>query len=163
MKLYRLQSKQYMPITINEAWNFLSNPNNLRIITPRNMSFTIISGGEMPMFPGQIVQYIVRPFPWYTTKWVTEITYVKEGEYFVDEQRFGPYDLWHHKHFLKKVEGGVEMKDVVDYKIPFGILGRIANLLIVKKQLHDIFNYRAQELAKLFGSIDGQEHELQIK
>ncbi|MBQ4915254.1 SRPBCC family protein [Maribacter sp. MMG018] len=163
MKLYRLHSKQLLPISIDEAWNFLSDPNNLRTITPQNMSFTITSGNELPMYSGQIVQYIVKPFPWYTTKWVTEITHLKEGEYFVDEQRFGPYALWHHKHFIKKIEGGVEMKDVIDYKIPFGILGRLANYIIVRKQLHRIFNYRAEKLIQLFGSIDGHKHELQIK
>lgn len=163
MKLYRLYSKQFLSISMDEAWNFLSNPNNLKTITPKNMSFTITSGGELPMFPGQIVQYTVRPFPWYTTKWVTEITHIKEGEYFVDEQRFGPYALWHHKHFIKKIEGGVEMKDVIDYKIPFGFIGRLANLIIVRKQLRHIFNYRAQKLDSLFGSINGQKHELHIK
>ena len=152
MKLYRLYSKQSLPISKKEAWEFLSNPKNLKVITPDHMGFNILSGGDRPMFPGQIIQYKVSPFPLYTTKWVTEITHVKEGEYFVDEQRFGPYSLWHHKHFIKEMNGGVEMEDIIDYKLPFGILGQIAHPIFVKNQLKQIFFYREQKLTQLFGT-----------
>ena len=155
MKLYQLRAKQALPISTEKAWKFLSSPKNLQVITPDHMGFTILSGADRPMFPGQIIQYKVSPFPGYTTKWVTEITHVKEGEYFVDEQRFGPYALWHHKHFIKAIKGGVEMEDIIDYKIPFGFLGQLAHPLIVKKQLQQIFNYREQKLTALFGKIEG--------
>jgi len=107
MKLYTLQSVQKLPITPQEAWDFLSDPKNLKTITPDYMGFDILSGADRPMFEGQIIQYVVTPVAGIKTKWVTEITHVKEGEYFVDEQRFGPYALWHHKHFIKPIEGGV--------------------------------------------------------
>tara|TARA_R110001592_G_scaffold235678_3_gene493758 strand:+ start:3728 stop:4225 length:498 start_codon:yes stop_codon:yes gene_type:complete len=163
MKLYQLHSKQALPISKKEAWDFLSNPSNLKVITPEHMGFHILSGADRPMFPGQIIQYKVSPFPGYTTKWVTEITHVNQGNYFVDEQRFGPYALWHHKHFIKEIAGGVEMEDVIDYKIPFGILGQLAHPLIVKKQLVDIFKYREQKLIKLYGAIINVPNELTLK
>ena len=163
MKLYQLHSKQALPISKKEAWDFLSNPSNLKVITPEHMGFHILSGADRPMFPGQIIQYKVSPFPGYTTKWVTEITHVNEGNYFVDEQRFGPYALWHHKHFITEIAGGVEMEDVIDYKIPFGILGQLAHPLIVKKQLVEIFKYREQKLIKLYGTIKNVPNELTLK
>lgn len=163
MKLYQLHSKQAIPISLQEAWDFLSNPANLKVITPDHMGFNILDGGDRPMFPGQIIQYKVSPFPGYSTKWVTEITHVEEGKYFVDEQRFGPYALWHHKHFIKAIEGGVEMEDIIDYKIPFGILGQWAHPIIVKKQLKQIFKYREQKLHDLFGKIEGIPNELHLK
>jgi len=151
MKIYQLHSKQQLPISIDAAWGFLSNPKNLKIITPEHMGFDIISGADRPMYVGQIIQYYVKPFPGFKTKWVTEITHVKEKEYFVDEQRFGPYALWHHKHFLKEIDGGVEMEDLIDYKLPLGVLGQMAHPFLVKKQLDVIFNYRKNKLSELFG------------
>jgi len=163
MKLYQLHSKQALPISKKEAWDFLSNPSNLKVITPEHMGFHILSGIDRPMFPGQIIQYKVSPFPGYTTKWVTEITHVNEGNYFVDEQRFGPYALWHHKHFIKEIDGGVEMEDIIDYKIPFGILGQLAHPLIVKKQLIEIFKHRERKLIELFGTLKNVPNELTLK
>lgn len=163
MKLYQLHSKQVLPITQKEAWDFLSSPANLKTITPEHMGFNILSGGDRPMFPGQIIQYKVSPFPGFTTKWVSEITHVKEGEYFVDVQLFGPYALWHHKHFIKQIDGGVEMEDIIDYKIPFGILGQLAHPIIVKKQLKEIFAYREQKLTELFGKVEGVANFLEFK
>ncbi len=151
MKIYRLHKKQSLPITLNEAWEFLSSPENLKIITPDYMGFDIISGADRKMFPGQIIQYIVTPFLGLKTKWVTEITHMKEKHYFVDEQRFGPYSLWHHKHFIKEIEGGIEMEDIIDYKIPFGLLGQLIHPILVKPKLEEIFNYRQKKLIELFG------------
>lgn len=148
---------------MQEAWDFLSDPANLKVITPDHMGFEILSGADRAMYPGQIIQYIVRPFPWMPTKWVTEITHVKEGSYFVDEQRFGPYSLWHHKHFIKPVEGGIEMEDIVDYKLPLGVLGRIMHMLVVKKQLKTIFNYRREKLISMFGSLDEDTQVLEMQ
>lgn len=153
MKLYRLHEKQRLPISKQKAWKFLSNPANLKEITPDYMSFNIVSGGDRPMYAGQIIQYIVTPVAGIKTKWVTEITHVKEGEYFVDEQRFGPYALWHHKHFINEIEGGVEMEDIIDYKLPFGVLGQLGHPFLVKPKLKEIFEYRKNKLNELFGTI----------
>lgn len=153
MKIYTIRAKQRLPITIQQAWEFLSEPKNLKVITPDYMGFNILSGADRPMFAGQIIQYLVTPVMGIKTKWVTEITHVKEGSYFVDEQRFGPYALWHHKHFIKEIDGGVEMEDIVDYKLPFGIIGRLAHPWLVKPKLKEIFEYRKSKLEALFGEI----------
>jgi len=151
MKIYRLHQKQNLTITKQQAWDFLSDPKNLKVITPDYMGFHILSGADRPMFAGQIIQYIVTPVLGIKTKWVTEITHVIDGEYFVDEQRFGPYSLWHHKHFIKEIDGGVEMEDIIDYKVPMGILGQLVHPILVKPKLKEIFEYRTKKLEELFG------------
>jgi ligand-binding SRPBCC domain-containing protein len=156
MKIYTLHTKHNLPISLDQAWEFLSNPKNLKIITPDYMGFKTLSGDEKEMFAGQIIQYIVTPVMGIPMKWVTEITHVVDKKYFVDEQRFGPYALWHHKHFLKEIPGGVEMEDIVDYKVPMGILGQIAHPFLVKPKLEEIFNYRSQKLIELFGEYKEQ-------
>lgn len=151
MKIYTLHKKQKLPITLEQAWEFLSKPENLKTITPDYMGFIILSGADRPMYQGQIIQYIVTPVMGIKTKWVTEITHMVENKYFVDEQRFGPYALWHHKHFIKEIDGGVEMEDIIDYKVPFGILGQLVQPLLVKPKLEEIFSYRKEKLEALFG------------
>ena len=151
MKIYTYHAKQNLPISIDEAWEFLSNPKNLKVITPDYMGFITLSGDDRPMFAGQIIQYIVTPILGIPTKWVTEITHVIDKKYFVDEQRFGPYSLWHHKHFIKEIPGGVEMEDIIDYKIPMGILGQLVHPILVKPKLNEIFDYRRRKLIELFG------------
>ncbi len=163
MRLYQLYAVQTLPISKAQAWEFLKNPRNLKEITPDHMGFHILSDIDRPMFPGQIIQYKVNPFPHIGTKWVTEITHVVEGSYFVDEQRFGPYALWHHKHFLKEVPEGVQMEDIIDFKLPFGILGQLAYPILVKQQLLKIFRYRQQKLTKLFGEVQRIQNLLEIK
>ncbi len=151
MKVYTFHKKQNLPITVDEAWEFLSNPANLKTITPDYMSFDILSGADRPMYAGQIIQYIVTPVMGIKTKWVTEITHVMDKKYFVDAQRFGPYSLWHHKHFINEIDGGVEMEDIIDYKIPLGWLGQLAHPILVKPKLEEIFSYRKTKLEALFG------------
>ena len=151
MKIYTLHKKQKLPISVDEAWDFLSDPKNLKFITPDYMGFNIISGADREMYPGQIIQYIVTPVLGIKSKWVTEITHVRDKEYFVDEQRFGPYALWHHKHFIKEIKDGVEMEDIIDYKIPLGILGQLVHPILVKPKLEEIFNFREKKLIELFG------------
>ena len=163
MKLYQLYSRQILPISSKQAWNFLSDPANLKVITPEHMGFNILGGADLTMYPGQLIQYKVSPFLGISTRWVTEITHVLEGSYFVDEQRFGPYALWHHKHFIKAVDEGTEMIDIIDYKLPFGFLGRLFHGPIVKKQLEKIFAYRANKLKALFGSISNSDVELTFR
>lgn len=152
MKIYTLHKKQNLPISKEQAWDFLSDPKNLKTITPDYMGFNIMSGADRPMFAGQIIQYIVTPVLGIKTKWVTEITHVVDKEYFVDEQRFGPYALWHHKHFIREIDGGVEMEDVIDYKLPLGILGQFVHPFLVKPKLEEIFSYRTKKLEELFGT-----------
>ncbi len=163
MRLYQLSAQQTLPITKKEAWDFLSDPQNLATITPNHMGFNILSGADRKMYPGQIIQYKVKPFPFYSTTWVTEITHVLDEEYFVDEQRFGPYALWHHKHFLKEVKEGVLMEDIIDYKLPFGVLGAVAHPFLVKSQLRGIFEYREEKLNALFGKIEGVENKIELR
>ena len=151
MKIYRLHKKQKFPISIDKAWDFLSKPENLKIITPDYMSFDILSGADRSMYPGQIIQYIVTPILGIKTKWVSEITQVKRQNYFVDEQLYGPYALWHHKHFIKAINGGVEMEDIIDYKLPLGWLGQLVHPFLVKPKLEEIFEYRQKKLTELFG------------
>jgi ligand-binding SRPBCC domain-containing protein len=153
MKIYTLHKKQQLPITLDKAWEFLSNPKNLAIITPDYMSFKIISKIDRPLYTGQIIQYIVTPLLGLKTKWVSEITHIEEKKYFVDEQMYGPYALWHHKHFVKEIEGGVELEDIIDYKVPLGILGQLVHPFLVQPKLEEIFNYRQEKLVTLFGEM----------
>jgi len=152
MKIYTLHRKQKFPINIQQAWDFLSEPKNLKLITPDYMGFNVISGADKPMFSGQIIQYLVSPVLGFKLKWVTEITHVVDKHYFVDEQRFGPYSFWHHKHFIKEIDEGVEIEDIIDYKVPFGILGQLLHPVLVKPKLNEIFNYRFNKLNELFGT-----------
>lgn len=151
-KVYTLKTVQPIPAPLEKVWPFFSNPANLKDITPAYMQFSIISQhhGEK-MYPGQIIEYKVSPLPGVRMYWMTEITHVEEGKYFVDEQRFGPYSLWHHQHHFRSMEGGVEMTDIVHYKIPLGWLGDIAHGLFVKKKLASIFDYRYQKVEERFG------------
>jgi ligand-binding SRPBCC domain-containing protein len=150
-KVYSIKTVQVLKISLDEAWAFFSSPKNLQKITPQKLGFQIISKhhGEK-MYPGQIIEYKVSPILGIPLYWMTEITHVEERKYFVDEQRFGPYQLWHHQHHFKETAEGVEMTDIVHYKLPLGILGDIANVLMVKKQLKEIFDYRYQVVEKLF-------------
>jgi ligand-binding SRPBCC domain-containing protein len=152
MKIYTLHKKQKLPITLDEAWAFLCNPANLSKLTPKEMKMTIISGADRPMYAGQVLQYSVTPLPGFKTKWVSEITQYEEKKYFVDLQLYGPYAFWHHKHFVHEIEGGVEMEDIIDYKVPLGILGRLVHPFLVKPKLEAVFNYRKEQLEQLFGN-----------
>jgi ligand-binding SRPBCC domain-containing protein len=151
--IYQLKTLQKIPSDIDTIWDFISSPRNLKIITPEFMGFDII--GEVDaekMYQGMIISYKVSPLLGLKMNWTTEITHVVEKQYFVDEQRFGPYQFWHHKHFLQPIKNGVEMRDVIDYKIGYGIFGNIANHLIVKKQLKTIFDYRYKKIEEIFGN-----------
>lgn len=152
MAAHSIKTVQKIPISLDEAWNFFSNPANLQTITPDDMGFEIISKHHGPvMYPGQLIEYTVKPVLGIPMYWMTEITQVKDKEYFIDEQRFGPYRLWHHQHHFKAIPGGVEMTDIVHYKIPLGILGRLANNLFISKKLQQIFQYRFVKVETLFG------------
>jgi len=155
MGLYQLHKTQKVPATIDQVWDFISSPANLKIITPEYMGFNITSKLlSDKMYPGMIISYKVSPVLGIKMTWVTEITQVKEKEYFVDEQRVGPYSIWHHEHKIEPIEGGVLMTDIVSYKPPFGFLGSIANSILIKKQLKEIFEYRTVAMEKMFGKME---------
>ena len=153
--MYSLFRRQQLPISIEEAWAFFSNPVNLATITPEYMHFQVKTDPEylQKIYAGQIISYTVRPLFGIPLFWMTEITHVEDGVFFVDEQRFGPYTFWHHQHRFTAVEGGVEMTDLVHYKLPLGPLGRLAHWLFVKRQLQGIFDYRWNKLESLFGKM----------
>jgi len=149
--MHKLESVQKLPIDIKTAWDFFSSPKNLSKITPSYMGFDIITELKTEkMYPGIIIEYKVRPVLGIPITWVTEITEVSEGEYFIDEQRVGPYKIWHHEHHFKEIESGVEMTDLLYYKLPFGFIGKIINALFVGKKVKSIFEYRTEVLNKLF-------------
>jgi len=151
-KIYTFKQEQFVKSDMETVFEFFSRPENLEKITPPAMSFNIMTPRPIEMKEGSIIDYTVK-IVGIPTRWRTVITSYKKNEYFVDEQRFGPYSLWHHKHFIKEIDGGIEMEDVVDYKIPFGFLGQIAHPLFVKNKLRDIFKYREKKLIKLFGKL----------
>lgn len=152
MKVYKKETIQHINASIEECWNFFSNPRNLQKITPNTMGFQITDFDEKSMYAGQIIQYKVSPLLGLKLSWMTEITFVKENSYFVDEQRFGPYALWHHKHFFEPDGNGVKMTDVVHYALPLGFLGRIMNTLLVNNKLKAIFEYRVKKVDEIFNA-----------
>lgn len=156
MAAHTILRAQKIPVSIEKAWEFFSSPANLTQITPPGMGFKIISRFHgTKMYPGQLIEYKVSPVLNIPLYWMTEITHVEEGSYFVDEQRFGPYSLWHHQHHFKAIPGGVEMTDIVHYKIPWWGLGRLGNRLFAGKKLNSIFDHRCNRVEELFGKWQG--------
>ena len=151
--IYQLKRKQILKSDLETIWNFVSSPKNLPRITPTYMNFNITSKDlKDDMYPGMLISYTVTPVLGIPMSWLTEITHVSDKKYFVDEQRYGPYAMWHHQHFIEPHKDGILMTDIVTYKMPLGILGRIAHWLFVKKQLNSIFNYRFQKMEEIFNS-----------
>jgi ligand-binding SRPBCC domain-containing protein len=152
MALHNITAEQKIPATLEQVWDFISSPKNLKDITPAYMGFEITTK-NLPdkMYPGMMISYKVSPILGVKLKWVTEITHVDHLKYFVDEQRMGPYKIWHHQHHIKEIDGGVHMLDIVDYAAPMGILGDIANSLFIKKQLATIFDFRTKAVDNKFG------------
>lgn len=146
MSVYRLERTIELPITIEQAWSFFSSPANLEKITPPGLKFRVTSTLPDVMYPGMIITYRLNVLPFTTSEWVTEITHVDPPHRFVDEQRLGPYRLWHHQHFFHETAHGVEIRDLVHYCLPLGMLGRLVNLVLVERRLRAIFDYRAQAL-----------------
>ena len=151
MAFHQLARKKFLKITLEDAWAFFSSPHNLKLITPPYMQMNVLSqsGGDK-IYAGQIITYTVKPVLGIPLNWMTEITHVAENGYFVDEQRFGPYALWHHTHFFRPVEGGVEMTDIVNYKMPLGLLGELAHAIFVRRHIEGIFDYRNAQLDIIF-------------
>ncbi len=152
MSVHSLKVVQCLPVSLEQAWDFFSNPANLQAITPADLQFKIVSKHHgSKMYAGQIIEYTVRPILNIPLYWMTEITQVQDKEFFIDEQRYGPYSLWHHQHHFKEIKGGVEMTDIVHYKLPLWFLGDFANSFFVKSSLKKIFNYRIEKVNSLFG------------
>ena len=152
MGMYQLKRTQFIRTDLKTAWDFFSSPGNLKKITPDYMGFDVKTELPDKMYEGLMIEYTVKPLLGIPMNWITEIKTVKELEFFVDEQRKGPYKIWHHEHHFKEVEGGVEMTDIVSYELPLGILGRIMHPFLVQKKLEEIFDFRfkAVEQSKEF-------------
>ncbi len=153
MSLHRISAVQRLPINVEEAWSFFSDPRNLSVITPPEMGFEIIDDIPRQMHAGMIIRYRVRPIAHLPMTWVTEITHVIEGRMFVDEQRFGPYRFWHHQHHFAVIPGGVEMRDIVHYDVGFGPLGDAIDALVVRPRIQGIFGFRERVLTQRFGTL----------
>lgn len=156
MKTYTLNWQQDIPVTLDEAWAFFSSPLNLAKITPPGMGFRITSdfNAHTKMYEGMLISYIVKPLFGIGMNWVTEITHIHpRKQYFIDEQRFGPYAMWHHEHHFEEIEGGIRMTDRLTYAIPYGAIGKLANRVLVRKEIDRIFTYREKAIIQLFGSM----------
>lgn len=151
MPVHSFTRTRILRTTLAQAWDFFSRPENLPQITPPRLDFQILSEVPPRMYPGLFIRYRVKPLAGIPMTWVTEITQVREREYFVDEQRVGPYRLWHHEHHFRELpDGRVEMRDMVTYQLPFGWLSEPAHLLFVKRELNAIFDYREQAMDRIF-------------
>ena len=150
MKLTQLHFEQKINTDLINLWEFISSPKNLSKITPNYMDFNIKSKVPEQMYEGLIISYTVKPILGIKLNWVTEITHIKDKNYFVDEQRSGPYKMWHHEHILEETNDGIIMKDIISYIPPYGFIGLILNKLFIKKQVREIFQYRTKVLDDIF-------------
>ena len=148
--MYQFKRIQFVKTDLQTCWDFFSSPKNLAKITPQHMGFDVKTSLPKQMYEGLIIAYTVKPVLGIPVEWVTEITHIKDKAFFVDEQRKGPYTLWHHEHHFRELDGGVEMTDIVSYIIPFGMIGRIIHPFLVKPKLKEIFEYRFKAVDELF-------------
>jgi ligand-binding SRPBCC domain-containing protein len=162
MRLHRHTATAVLPIDLDTAWRFFSDPRNLTEITPPWLNLRPTSALPETMHPGLIVTYAVQPLPGIKVTWVTEITHVQEGRLFVDEQRAGPYRFWHHQHHFCPVEGGTEMRDIVHYALPFGLAGELLGSQAVRKRVASIFAYRQEVLGQRFGGSTAPADEFHL-
>ena len=146
----RLKQEQFLPITLDEAWHFFATPKNLNEVTPDDMVFEITSELPDKMYEGLLIQYRLKPMLNIPIEWCTEITHIKQKEYFVDEQRKGPYNIWHHEHHFRAVPGGVMMTDLLHYDIGKSVIGWMAGKLFVDNKVKTIFEYRRKALESQF-------------
>lgn len=150
--MHKLEFHTVIEAGIDPVWDFFSSPENLSKITPEDMGFIITDRPSGKIYPGAIISYKVKPLLKIPLTWVTEITQVKEKEYFIDEQRVGPYRMWHHQHFFEGNKKRVEMKDIIHYSLPLGPVGKLAHMFVVKKKLERIFKHREWVIQELFGN-----------
>lgn len=150
--VFRLEARQTLNTDLDNAWSFFSDPRNLPAITPPEMHFRLTNEPAAAAYPGMIITYRLSPLPAVTVSWVTEITQVAAPRYFADEQRVGPYALWHHEHHFRQAAGGVEAIDVVHWSLPLDPFSAPAAQWLVAPRLRQIFRYRAARLAERFGA-----------
>lgn len=156
MAVYSIKAVQKIPVSLTEVWDFFSDHANLQRISPAHMKLRVISKHHgSTVYPGQVIEYKIKPLLGISLYWMTEITHVEYQKLFVDEQRYGPFSLWHHQHHFAAIPGGVQMTDIIHYKNPLWMLGDLANTLFVKKQLEDIFRFRESKVEELFGRWNG--------
>jgi ligand-binding SRPBCC domain-containing protein len=146
----KIMQTQILPIPIEQAWAFFATPKNLNEVTPKEMTFEITSELPDEMYEGLIITYRIKPMLNIPMNWCTEITHIKQLQFFVDEQRQGPYKMWHHEHHFKSIREGTLMTDILHYDIGKSIFGAIAGALFVHKKVNEIFKFRAKALDKLF-------------
>jgi ligand-binding SRPBCC domain-containing protein len=149
--IHHLEKEQFILADIGRAWEYFATPANLNTITPSDMEFEIVWGGECRMYAGQLIEYRVEVLPGWKTHWLTEIRHVREGQYFVDEQRTGPYRFWYHEHIFEPVPGGTQMKDHITYQVPFGVFGEVLHKLYIRTRLEAIFDFRHNKITEIFG------------
>ena len=148
--LHSLSREQILPIALAEAWDFFSSPRNLHSMIPPDQGFRIVDCPPEKMHEGQIISYKVNILPALWVPWISEIKAVEEGRAFIDEQRFGPYKFWHHRHLFEDVVSGVKITDLVHYIMPLGPLGAIAHALFARRKLEQIFDFRREVLERRF-------------
>ena len=154
MTICKKQWTQKIPGRVDEVWSFFSRPENLNEITPSDMKFEIITDvANAEMYPGITIDYKVSPFPFLKLPWKTEITEIEERKYFIDEQLKGPFKLWRHKHSFEQKDDHVVMNDILEYEVPFGVLGTLANRLLVDARIEQIFDYRYKRIEEMFGVV----------
>jgi ligand-binding SRPBCC domain-containing protein len=153
MSFHQIRFQQIVPAALDEVWQFFATPKNLPRITPPHLKFEILTPVPEKMYPGLMIGYRVRPLLGIPVHWLTEITQIEPQQFFVDEQRLGPYRIWHHEHHFRPVDGGVEMQDIITYQMPFGWLSAPLHALVVKKQLEQIFAFRTHSVREIFGEI----------
>jgi len=148
--MHCLESTITVPISLEEAWDFFSKPQNLLKVTPKKMNMRILSQNLPEMYEGMVISYRVAPLFGIPLPWSSEITTVEQNSYFVDSMIEGPFSVWHHEHHFTAVEGGTEVRDIINYKVPLGMLGELFHPLLVKNQVQEIFAYRSEVIPKIF-------------
>lgn len=151
--IHYLHREQIIPMPVEKVWEYFCDPRNLNEITPPDMNFEIVKGGDRKMFEGQLIEYRVEFIRGIRSLWLTEIAHVRDCESFVDEQRIGPYRFWYHEHWFEETNTGTKMTDHVTYRIPFGFIGDIVHSLWIKKRLQNIFDFRRHKIVELFGEV----------
>lgn len=149
--MHKVESTQRVPISLQEAWQFFATPLNLKKVTPPKMNMRMQDDFSGAMYEGMVIRYKVAPLAGIPLPWASEITKVVAHKYFVDSMLEGPFAVWHHQHHFKEIQGGTEIKDIVHYKVPLGFIGELFHPLLVKNNINEIFDYRTQQVEKLFG------------
>jgi ligand-binding SRPBCC domain-containing protein len=139
--IHRLERTTFIPRQRDEVFQFFADAHNLERITPSFLNFHILTPDPIEMKAGTFIDYQIGLYG-IPMKWRTLIAEFVPNDYFVDVQISGPYRSWHHRHDFFDRPGGTEMRDRVDYEMPFGPLGAIARKLFVRAQLDTIFNHR---------------------